>query len=259
MANERNYQFIGHAPFAPRGGHLLNTATRPYEIALGSEIRDNRGNVFRLVQASEALAEGDVLTYVAEAAWDSGIVTDGAGAAGDTKLHVDTITTEKDPNFWAGYYITQATAAGKGKAYRIKGHDAFTAGGEQDVFLSDPLSEAFTDDGALLIFNPFLYEKTDAATEVIKGVAICTIDASSYGWVQVGGFFQAVKAGHSTSAAIVADEPLVPIAANAGAVQGMAGNAEADIMEAAASGLIAHRAVGANTTGFVTAYSKGTL
>jgi len=257
MANERAYNPIGWANLIPLGGLLADHSTRKFP--LGTLFADDRGNMFRYIQASEALVEGDVVTAVAEGVWDSGILVDGAGAAGDTKLHVDTITTAKDADFYKDYYITQATATSKGKFYKIKSHDAFAASGEQDVFLEDPLSEAFADDAALRIFNPYLFEKTDAATEVIQGVAISSITTNYFGWIQVSGYFQAVKVGHSTSAAIVLNEPLVPIAANAGAVQGMAGNTEGDIMEAAASGLIALRASGANTTGFVAAISKGML
>lgn len=257
MANERAYNPIGHAHLIPTGGLIVDHATAKFTP--GVEFRDDRGNTFRYIQASEALVEGDVLTAVAEGVWDSGILVDGAGAAGDVKIHVDTITTAKDKNFYAGYYITQATAASKGKFYKIKAHEAFAASGEQDVFLEDPLSEVFANDAALRIFNPYLYEKTDADTEILKGVAINSITANYFGWVQIGGFFQAVKVGHSTSAAIVLNEPLVPIAANAGALQGMAGTTEPDIMEAAASGLIALRASAANTTGFVAASSKGIL
>ncbi len=257
MANERNYQMIGHAVLAPMGG-LLADRTTP-EFALGTEIRDNRGNVFRFVEAAEAIVEGDVLTEVVEGAWDSGILIDGATAVGDTAVNIDTITTAKAAGFYTGYYITQASATGLGVAYRIKSHDAFAASGSATLQMDDPMSEIFANNAALLIFKPYRYELTDAATEVIKGVAIGSITLDRFGWVQVSGYFQAVKLGHSTSAATVLNEPLVPIAANAGAVQGMAGNAEADIMEAAASGLIALRTVALNTTGFITASSKGIL
>lgn len=259
MSNERNYHPIGHAPFLPRGGLLLNTATKPVDLSLGYEIRDNRGNTFRLIKAAEALVEGDVVTQVAEGQWDSTIVTDGAVAAGDTKIHIDTNTSALTVNQYAGYFLTQATAASKGKSYQIKGHPAIDASSEMDVQLEDPASEAIADGTALILFHPYLYEKTDGAAEVIKGVAIGSISSGYYGWVQVGGYFQAVKAGHSTSAAIVINEPLTPIAANAGAVQGMAGGDEADIMEAAKSGLLGLRAIAQNTTGFITAISKGIL
>jgi hypothetical protein len=259
MSNERNYQPIGHAPFLPRGGLLADLSTNELGIALGTEIRDNRGNVFRYIKASEALVEGDVVTQVAEAAWDSGILVDGALAAGATKVHIDTISTDAVANAYAGYYIAQACAASKGKAYRIKSHDAFSAGVDADLYMSDPLSEAFANDVALRIFNPFLYEKVDADTEVIKGVAIGAITADYFGWVQVAGFFQAIKCGHSASAAVVLDEPLIPVAANAGAVQGYSGNTEANILTVGASGLFALRAVAANTPCFITGYSKGIL
>jgi len=258
MANERTYQPIGHVALLPRGGLLRDSTTQ--DFALGTEVRDNRGNIFRYIKASEALVEGDALTPVAEAAWDSTTVVDGAGSAGDTMLHVDTNTSAFTANQFAGYYVTMATAASKGKSYRIKGHAAMDASSEVDIFLDDPLSEAMADGGILLIYNPWLYEKVDASTEIIRGVAIGAITSGSYGWVQVGGYFQAIKAGHSTSDAIVLNEVVMPIGTdNEGAVEGaVSSNAEADVHEAS-QGLIALRAVAANTTGFITAYSRGIL
>ena len=101
-------------------------------------------------------------------------------------------------------------------------------------------------------------EQTDADTELIMGVAAHAITSGQFGWIQVGGYCPVVKAGHgSTSAAIVVNEPLVPNSNSAGGVMGMAGSAETDIMEAAASPLRALRALNANTAGFVDAFIEG--
>lgn len=263
MANERAYRPIGHLNLIPRGGLLADLVTADFGIALGTEIRDDRGNVFRFIKANETLAEGDALTAVAEAAWDTTIVTDGAVAVGDTKIHVDTNTSVITADQFAGYYIRQAAAASKGKAYRIKSHPAISASSEMDVQLYDNASEVISDGVALLLYHPFLYEKVDATTEVVKGVAIGTITSGQYGWVQVGGYFQAVKVGGTTSAAVVLNEPLTPIgnATNGpdGSLMGIAGSTEADIFEATASQLYALSAVNADTPGFIAAYSKGVL
>jgi len=228
------------------------------KLPLGTIIKDVVGNSFKYIKANEALSRGDVVTNVVRAAWDSTTVVDGAIVANTTKiLHVDTNTSAWTANQYAGYSVSQATASGKGAAYEIEKHAAVAASGEVDIYLTDSMEEAFADGAVLYIHHPFLVELTDAATEVIMGVACDDITSGYFGWVQVGGFCPMVTAGHSTSAAIVLNEPLVPVAGNPGAVQGMAGATEPDIMEAAASPLIALRAVGANTTGYVEAFIKG--
>lgn len=244
-------------PSIPSSDLLVgNDATQ--KLPLGFLMSDHRGNTFRYVKANEALTRGDVVTAVARAAWDSGIVTDGAVTAGDTEIHIDTITTAMTKNQYAGYFVSQATAATKGAAYEIKEHEAMAASGEGDLILTNPTEEAMADGAALYIYSPYLMEQVDAATELIMGVAAHDFTTKYFGWIQVGGFCPIVKAGHgTTAAAIVLDEPLVPNSDNAGAVQGMAGSTEADIMEAAASPLRALRAVGANTAGFVEAFIHG--
>jgi len=245
MATER----ISSAPFFfPEGGLLRNDSSAKFR--LGSLAFDVFGNAYRYVKANEALSAGDVVTHVAKAAWDSG-VTNGAVSSGDTQFDADGFGSSKTLNEYAGYYVSQATAASKGYGYRISGHSAGTS---ITVYLEDAVAEAIADGTALYIFNPYVVEKVDASTENIRGVAICTIDSGNYGFIQVGGHCRRVKVGHSTSAAIVLNEPLVPVGSgNEGAVQGFAGNTEADILEAANSPLIALQAVGANTTGFVEA------
>lgn len=257
MANTGR-QLTGFPQLVPEGGLLRNSATALFD--LGQLFSDKEGNLYRYIKANEAITKGDALTPVAKAAWDTNRAIDGALTSSSGYIvHIDTITTAMTANQYAGYYISQATAAGKGKEYMIDSHPAMAASGEGDLYMRDPIDETFADDVALLIFNPNLMELVDADTEVIKGVAICSLTSGYYGFVQVSGHFPHVKTGHSTSAAIVLNEPVVPVAANPGAVQGMAGNAETDIMEAAASLLHANQAVSANTTGFISCVSKGIL
>lgn len=235
-----------------------NTTTRKFR--LGTVVEDEAGNQYRYVKANEALAVGEVVTPVARAAWDSGILVDGAASSGDTKIHVDTITTAVAADYYAGYWISQATASGLGKSYRIKSHGALAASGEADIFLEDALQEAFANNAPLFIYNPFLVEKIDATTEVACGVAIDTIASGSYGFVQTGGYCQAVKVGHSTSAAIVINEPLVPVGTGVeGAMQGFAAGTpnEAEILTGVCSRIFSLQAVNANTTGFVGARLVG--
>jgi hypothetical protein len=249
-------QASGYAQIPPEGGLVRNDTTRKFE--LGTVVSDTFGNSYRYVKANEAIAIGQIVTSVVKAAWDSTIVMDGASAAGDLYLHVDTLTSAMTVNQYRGYYVSQATASGLGRGYKIKSHGSAAATtGELDIWLEDAVQEVIGDGDVLYIYHPYLVELVDADTELIMGVATGTISSGSYGFVQIGGHCPAVAAGHSSSAAIVLNEPLVPIAGNPGSVQGMAGSAEADIMEAAASPLRALQAVNANTTGYVEAFIQG--
>jgi len=246
------------SPVPGREGLFANSSVR--EFPLGFKVQDVDGGVYRYVKAGEALARGQVVTATALAAWDSTIVIDGAVTAGDTVIHVDTNTSVITADQFAGYWIGQAPAAGPlGALHKIKSHPAIGAASEMDVQLdpSTPAAEAIADGVALLIFHPFVVELCDATTETIRGVVVNTIDSGYYGFIQTGGFVPSVLCGHSSSAAVVLDEYLTPLATPAGSVQGAAGNTEADIMEASASRLIALEAVAANIVCHIPAYFIG--
>lgn len=229
-------------------------------FGLGQLINDNEGNFYRYIRANEAISAGDALTALAQVAWDSGILVDGAVSSGK-KIHVDTVTTAVAAGFYQDRWIKQAAAASKGYSYRIAGHDALAASGEGDIFVEPEIGETFADDAALLIQAPWLMEQIDATTERIMGFACTDIASGSYGFAQVGGTVPAAKVGHSTSAAIVLNEPLNPVGSgNAGAIQGVAAGTpnEAEIMTLL-NNVIALEAVNANTTGFIRVYIKGIL
>ena len=254
MGVNDSYKGIGAPPIVlPMDALVANDATQRFR--LGQKVQDISGNEFRYVKATETLARGELVTATALAAWDSTIVVDGAVAVADaTKiLHVDTLASAMTKNQYAGYYVKQAAAAGKGRMFKIAGHEAAAIAGEVDIILEDTIDEAFGDGAVLSIFNPYVVELTDAATEPIMGVAIGAINATRFGFVQVGGFCQAVLCDGSNGAAVVLNEPIVPYSTDPGQGQGMAGSGEADIMEAAASPLIA---LEASTTdaAFVPAY-----
>jgi hypothetical protein len=252
-----NEVFSHDAIIVPEGGLLRNDDEAKF--VLGQKVHDGRGNEYRYIKANETLAIGQTVVPVAKAAWDATIVVDGAVASGDTLIHVDTLASAMTAGQYEGYFLSQAAAASKGMGYQIKAHKAAAIAGELDIHLVGAAQEIISDGAVLYIHNPYLMELTDATTEPIKGVAIGTITSGCYGFVQISGHFRAVAVGHTTSAAIVLNEPLTPLAAPAGSCQGFAGNTEADILEAVASCLIAEVAVGANTTGYISAFSKGIL
>jgi len=262
-------QASGFSQVPPEGGLSRNETEQKFE--LGTVISDTLGNSYRYVKASEALFKGGLVTAVAKGAWDTAVLVDGTvnAASATTTLHVDALSTDKDANAWAGYWISQAAgetgnAPTEGISHRIKSHGSIdvSESTDGDIFLEDDIAEEFADDVALLIYNPYLVENVDAVTEIIMGVGICTIDADSYGFIQVGGHCPAVYCGGTTSVAITANEPIIPgatVTADmiAGAGQGMSGSTETDIMEAALSPVIALQGLAANTAGYVEAFIKG--
>lgn len=253
-----NEVFSHSAVLVPAGGLFRDDAT-PY-FDLGQIVHDGRGNRYQYVKANEALAFGQIVTPVALAVWDSTIVVDGAVVSGDEYIHVDTPTSAITANQYEGYFVSQAGAAAKGMGYQIESHPAMAATtGEADIQLVGEAQEAFADGAALYIYNPYLMELIDGDTEVVKGVAIGTITAAQYGFVQIGGYFRSVKIGHTTSVAIVLNEPIMPVAAVPGSGQGIEGGDEVDIFATGASGLYALQAVAADTPCYVQAYSKGDL
>lgn len=254
-------QGSGFAQIPPDTGLARNDSTPKF--ALGTVISDTYGNSYRYVKAAEGLAIGQCVTATAKAAWSltNPVLVDGAITANTTNIiHVDggasslAATAAKTYN---GYYVSQATASGKGIAYKIADQPYIPAGGEADIVVESTILEAFANNVALLIYNPYVVELVDADTEMIMGVCIGTITSGYYGFVQVGGHCPVVAVGHTTSAAIVLNEPLVPVSAVPGSCQGMAGSAETDIMEYAASPLRALQAVNADTPGYVEAFIQG--
>ena len=257
-------QASGFGQIPPEGGIVRNDTTRKYE--LGTVISDTLGNSYRYVKASVALAIGMAVTAVPKAAWPTAVLVDGAldATSATNKIHVDAFLADHTANQLRGYYLSIATAAGIGRGYKIKSHDAFdfSESTEGDVYLEDNLAETWANNAPLLLYQPYLVKPIDLGTAPIMGVAVGTIDAGSYGFVQIGGHCPAVLVGGTTSLAIVINEPLVPgitIATDmlAGAVMGVAGSTEADIMEVANSPLIALQAVAANTAGYVEAFIRG--
>ena len=262
-------QASGFGQIPPEGGLARNDATRKFEI--GTVVSDTMGNSYRYVKANAALAQGMAVTAVAKAAWPTAILVDGAvdATSATNKIHVDAFLADHTANQMRGYFLSIASAeatntASNGRAYKIKSHDAIdvSVSTEGDVFLEDNLTESWANDDDLLIYNPYLVTPVAAATDVIMGIAVGTIAADSYGFIQIGGHCPAVLVGGTTNLAVVADEPLVPgatIATDmlAGALMGVTGSTDADIYEVGNSPVRSLQAVAADTAGYVEAFIQG--
>ena len=233
------YPATGFAQLLPEGGVLCDTADKRFP--LGGMVMDVYGNFFRYVQASEAIAVGELVTCVPLTTFDTTVVVDGAIVANTTnKLHIDTLTTAVTAGQYNDYFIAQAVAAGKGRLYRIVGHPAIAATtGEGDLTLAEDMTEAFADGTALEIVNPYYVELCDGATDTIAGVAVGTITIAQYGFVQVGGVHNGVLCDGSNGTAIVLNETVSSYGTDPGQGQGYATADEAGDIEVANSPLLA--------------------
>jgi hypothetical protein len=234
------YPATGFAQMLPEEGILCNTVDKRFR--LGGVVMDIYGNFFRYVQASEALAVGEIVTHVPLGTWDTSIVVDGAIVANTTnKLHIDTTTTVMTADQYVDYSIAQAVAAGKGRLYRIIKHPAIAAAtGEGDLTLAEDMTEAFADGTALEIVNPFLVELVDANTDTIAGVAVGTITTDYFGFVQVGGIHNGVLCDGSNGTPLILNETVSSYGGtDPGQGQGYATADEAGDQEVANSPLIA--------------------
>jgi hypothetical protein len=238
------YPASGFAELLPEGGVLCNTVDKRFP--LGAIVMDIYGNFFRYVQASEALALGEIVTHVPLATWDTTVVVDGAITANTTnKLHIDTLTTAVEAGEYNDYFVAQAVAAGKGRIFRIVGHPAIAAvTGEGDLTLAEDMTEAFVDGVALEIVNPYRVELVDADTDTIAGVAIGVITADYFGFVQVGGVHNGVLCDGAVGTTVVLNETVLPYGADPGQGQGYDTADDVGDMEVANSPLLAMQGSG---------------
>ena len=227
-----NPQGTGYPQLLPEDAIYSNSVAKKFK--LGMLALDINGNEYRYIQAVEGLAVGELVTPTVPATWDSTIVIDGAVAVDDAVIRIDRLTTAMTANEYEDYFVCQAPATAKGFLHRIKGHPAIAAStGDGDLSLAHPAMEIFADGTALLIYQPYRMELTDAGLEQIRGVAIGTITTDYYGFVQVSGYVNGVLCDGSNGAAVVAGEPITPYGTDPGQGQGVDAStpAEADFNE----------------------------
>ena len=114
------------------------------------------------------------------------------------------------------------------------------------------MTQAVANNAALYIYHPNVVEKTDAATETPCGIAIGTVTAAYYGFIQKSGFCPAVLVTTNSTDAIVVNDPLVP-STTAGTMVG-ATDAGNSAQEAVSGSVVAKSASAINiTAGYVAA------
>jgi hypothetical protein len=155
------------------------------------------GRVFYYAGAGSggALGAGKLsYTPANHADYNGTTVTSGLGAEiGDKYIAGVTVGGEAVTanQFAEGWFILES-AAGEGHSYKIRSHTSGTSGATNlDVTLYDPIQIALTTSSVYsLVYNPFknlISETAFVQTNAPAGVALLSITASYYGWVQTWG------------------------------------------------------------------------
>lgn len=129
-------------------------------------------------------------------------VTAIAAAVGATTvtLTVSTGTAVAANQFSGGFYTTYGTVAnGGGQILQISSNTAVTASGTSiTITLTDPVATAITTSATVNIIPPSFAALIQSPTTVsgqVAGIAVTSLTATYYGWIQVKGLANALIAG----------------------------------------------------------------
>lgn len=198
------------------------------ETALG-QVGYWKGKIFRYAKAGgTALSRGKLVVAPTVVANHVNLSFQTAPAVGDTTVLVTLGATAATADQYAGGQFVVQDGTGEGRSYRIQGNKAADSAGTCTVYLDEAidtagaLSEANVD----LIANDYNGVVISAADQADRalGVPVVAIAASSYGWIQTGGY-----------AAVLADEAVNPGIAvtigssTVGAVEALDGAGEQEV------------------------------
>lgn len=152
-------------------------------IELGTQFVTFDGRVFKFFKngGSSALAEGNTLTLHTASDQDT--------LASSTDLYeVTQAAAGWTINQWRGYFLTINDGTGEGQTRRVAGNSATV------LYLEEPLHTALAvADSDGLLWHPYILAKTGTGVLVpVSGIAIGTIAAGNYGWMQSHGMCEAV-------------------------------------------------------------------
>lgn len=168
-------------------GQSLFTSVATAIHSLGEVIFTNDGRSFRYAKAgATALVAGTLQQAKAETTAHQNLVA-AAAAIGATEIVTSAITVTE--NQYAGGYLLVSITPGEGYQYKIKGHAAATSAAVT-LTLEDAIVVALTTASNYdLVTNPYsaVVINPTTATSAPVGVAVHTIAASEFGWLQTGG------------------------------------------------------------------------
>lgn len=190
-------QLTGTGPQVVAQGLHIDSAEQVHN--LGELVHSNDGRAYRYCQAGAvALVAGKLQQSQAEITGDQNL-TAVAAAIGDLAF-VSTSTVTVTENEYAGGQVMITVTPGVGIGYGISGHTAYTAAAPT-INLSDSILVALTTTSrADLVHNPYkaVVVNPTTITSGPVGVAIRTITASQYGWLQVRGIANVLADGTVT-------------------------------------------------------------
>lgn len=98
-------------------------------------------------------------------------------------------------------YLTVQDSLGQGFMYKVKSQPAISSAGSTLVTIYDPLQAAIAATSWLTLTPNPAWGVTNLVnvTAPVAGIAVCTMSAGNYGWLQVKGI-AAVKLGNTTAA-----------------------------------------------------------
>ena len=155
---------------------------------LGETVFTNDGRAFKYCKAGgTALVAGNVYQASAE---DTAVqnLTAVAAAIDDLSI-VSTTTVTVTANEYAEGFIMVSVTPGVGRAYKVKGHIAYTAAAPT-FNLFDPVKVALTTTSRLDgVRNPYsaVIVAPTTITSAVVGAAVHPVVASEFGWLQVSG------------------------------------------------------------------------
>lgn len=175
-----NIGVIGENPFT------TNDDNPTHDLGAVMAADGNRRFVY-VLNGGTAMVRGSMYQAPAEDTADQDI-TPTATAIGATSITTSSTMTVT-ANQYAGGFIVVTVTPGVGQVFKIKSHAAYTAAAATFV-LEDPVQVALTTTSRIdFVANPYngVVITPATLTGVPVGVAVNTISAGNYGWLQTWG------------------------------------------------------------------------
>lgn len=187
---------VSPAPGAGTAGVIAQRGVFP----LGTQLVMNDGRKYRFALAGgSALVVGDVISSAAIITTDQSMAA-AAAAVGARSIVFTHGAATVVINYFAEGYATISLAPGAGQVYKIANHAALTSGGADTVHLwpghAVRVALTTTSDVSLLAHpNAGVIQLAASISGMPVGVAVSTIAAAGFGWLQTRGVASVLTEG----------------------------------------------------------------
>ena len=185
---------IGGRDSGAQGVFAAASSTQNYPLGTRREFED--GRVFRYCHFVGAVTRGQLcaqdFSTSGDARIDTAYTADIAAGATQFTLTDAAITSDDAADVYAGGYFIPMEGNGEGYAYRIKsnGVGSSPAANQMVIDLFDPIIDSIdSEEDCAIIGSPYknLTTSKAAVDTIVAGVAVRTMAANEYGWVQTWG------------------------------------------------------------------------